>query len=56
MYTSKRNPFDSPKDEQYDRHSTQLIIGKLVLNKTKLIKTNASLPALNPTKNFATIY
>ena len=54
MYTSKRNPLDSPKDEQYDRHSTQPVFGKLVPNKTKLIKRNASFPALNPTKNFAT--
>ena len=50
MQTGKPNPLQLPQDEQYNQLTTQLISGKLIHTKDKLL-----FPALNSSNNFATI-
>ena len=50
MQTGKPNPLQLPQDEQYNQQTTQLISGKLIHTKDKLL-----FPALNSSNNLATI-
>ena len=50
MQTGKPNPLQLPQDEQYNQLTTQLISGKLIHTKDKLL-----FPALISLNNFATI-
>ena len=49
MHSGKRNRLRIPKDEQYDRISTELVSGNLIHTQSKLLY-----PDLNSSINFAT--